>query len=888
MRIGSPCSGPSIRLFDLCENVANPNLILLTDSHCQDVSLVGGKARNLSRLALLGLPVPAGFCLTTGAYRAFLTANSLGPRVESFLVSFRESNPATCRLAREELREAFLAGRIPTDLESEIQSAYARLGTGAVAVRSSATMEDLATSSAAGGHDTLLNVRSLPSLDNAIKDCWASLWTDRAVQYRARFGINEDDVALAILVQKMVPAHISGVAFTAEPVTGNRQRIVVEACWGLGQALVSGEVTPDHYEIERSTLTIYRRRQGRQTEMLSALAGGGVQAVPVADSLRARACLDGELLRRIAEMSVRIESHFGVPQDIEWAVGNEFGNGTRTIYVLQARPITTLTGKHSSPSVPQTRWESPVPGAIWVRGGGGLAEYLPTPPSPLYTTAQLPAIVRLMDERERQMGTETPRPPFALINGHYYSRQDYRIKPKGVLLPLRYWRVARRAVRWWRHTALPAHVNGLGCLSSFCFSTATEEDLLNYLEKMFEFNATAWDTAVWASKNSQFTEPLFGQIFNRLIRPLTGGNAVAFLRGYESHTMAGERAQWQLAESALRSPEISDCLRRNSPEDALERLASLPSGRLWLSDFLPYCRTYGHGVACHDYMHPTAADVPAKALSAIRTRMELGSIDPADRQRQLASEREEVTAKTMAQLSRFPVRKALFRWVLAWAQEGAAIREDAFFYALQGWPLARRAIVALGNQLVRARLLSTPDDIFFLTWPEVRRACKRQPIEDYSARIVERRKAYEWQSHLQPPHWVPLEGPSPTRGRRLKVKIKRLLLGREQSRDGSLRGAPVSPGVVTGPARIIRSIAEFPKLQSGEILVAPTATPEWMPTFTVAAGLVTDTGGPLSHSSIVVREFGIPAIMGAQGATTSIVDGQVITIDGTQGLIHLH
>lgn len=866
--------------------MAGPNLILLTDSRCQQLSLVGGKAQSLASLAALGLPVPAGFCLTTESYRAFVAANSLGRSVEGFLSALKRSDPAKRHEAQKALGQAFLLGDIPAALAAEIRNAYVRLGPGAVAVRSSATTEDLPTSSAAGGHDTVLNVCSLSSLYNAIRRCWASLWTERAIRYRERLGLNPDDVALAVIVQKMVPARVSGVVFTAEPVTGEQQRVVVEACWGLGQALVSGELTPDHYEVDRQSSVVYCQRSGAQVEMLTSKQGGGIEVVPLSDRLAGRPCLDADLLQSIAQMALRIESRFGTPQDIEWAAASELGDGK--VYILQARPITTLKQKFPASRPPEVRWESPVPRAVWVRGGGGLVEYLPTPPSPLYATAQLPAIARLMDARERQMGTETPRPTYALINGHYYSRQDYRIRPRGILLPLRYWRVARLAVRQWRENALPAHVAGLESLSAFDISGASNEDLLNHLARLFDFNAVAWDTAVWASKNSQLTEPLFGHVFNRFIRPLTGGDAVAFLRGYESQTMAGERAQWQLVESALRSEEISGCIRRCPGEEALERLADSPSGRLWLQDLLAYCRSYGHATAHHDYLHPTAADAPAKALEAIRMRMELGASDPDKRQHRLAAQREEATAKAMGQLSRFRLRKALFRWVLAWAQEGAAIREDAFFYAFQGWPLARRAILAVGNRLVRARTLTAPEEIFFLTWEEIKQAWRSQPPGDFRAAIAERRKAYEWQSLVAPPHWVPLEGPPLTLERKLKLRIKKLLLGSPQNRSGSLRGTAVSPGVATGPARVIRSIREFARLQSGDILVAPTATPEWMPAFAVAAGLVTDTGGPLSHSSIVVREFGIPAIMGAQGATSSIVDGQVITIDGSQGVIHFH
>jgi phosphohistidine swiveling domain-containing protein len=857
------------------------------ESNCQQVELVGGKFQSLARLAQLGVAVPRAFCLTTDAYRAFVSANSLRKVVSASLAAFDRAQPAACREATSAIRKAFLAAAMPPELAARIENAYGQLGSGAVAVRSSATAEDLPTSSAAGGHDTFLNIHSRVSLEEAIRSCWASLWTERAILYRRRFEIPDEDAALAVVVQKMVAAQVSGVVFTAEPATGNHDILVVEACRGLAQALVSGEVTPDHFEMDRRNNAL-KCRPGLQTEMVTARQDGGVQKVSVPVSLRGRLCLERAQLQMLAEVSLVIERHFGAPQDIEWAIGHELGNGSEKLYILQARPITSLKRQPACATRSEFCWKSPISGAVWVRDGGGLSEYLPSPVSPLYATAQLPAICRLVDAREHQMGTMTLRPPYALINGYYYSRQDYRIKLSGLLLPLRYWHHARTKVRWWREQALPTQFAELKLLSSFDTSSAADEELVHHLEKLFAFNANAWDAAVWASKNSQFTEPLVRKIFERFIRPIIGGDIVVFLRGFESQTLAGERALWGLMRNALSCSEIASCVRENEPVVALEQLSRQPSARGWLQDFLTYCRTYGHASTGHDYLHATAADDPAKAMANIKIRLNLPASDPDERHDQLLAERLKATRTAMTGLSLYPIRRALFRWALDWAQEGAAIRENVFFYAFQGWPLARRTILALGNRLARAGRLSSPEDIFFLTWDEAKSACKHHSTEDLRATVAKQRQTHQEQTLAVPPHWVPQEGPPRILQRKLKDKVKRFLLGTFKNSAGILRGAPVSPGIVTGPARIIRSTADFGKLQAGDIMVAPTATPEWMPTFAVAAGLVTDVGGPLSHSSIIVREFGIPAVMGARKATSLITDGQMITLDGSQGLIQLY
>jgi pyruvate,water dikinase len=287
-------------------------------------------------------------------------------------------------------------------------------------------------------------------------------------------------------------------------------------------------------------------------------------------------------------------------------------------------------------------------------------------------------------------------------------------------------------------------------------------------------------------------------------------------------------------------------------------------------------------------MQPTMADDPPKTMAAIQSSMDLPAGDPGERQRRLAAERERTTSKIMALLSRKPLRRALFRWILAWAQETASIREDVFFYALQGWPIARRTICEMGRRFSEAGSLSSPEDVFFLTWEEAQQGMSHGRHEDWRAVIAERRNEFRSRTLLAPPYWVPEGGPPLTVQRRLKLKVKRIAFGRKRTQEGTLRGVAASPGIATGPARIIRSTADFGLLKAGEILVAPSATPEWVPTFAIAAALVTDSGGPLSHSSIIVREFGIPAVMGAENATILIEDGQMITVDGGQGLIHIH
>lgn len=283
-----------------------------------DLGLVGGKAANLGELLRGGFAVPDGFCVTAPVYTAVARAAGLSA-----------DEPG------ERARSALLAAPVPADVAAALEKAYAALGDEVpVAVRSSATAEDLPTASFAGQQETYLNVVGAAALLDAVRRCWASLWTDRAVEYRARNGIDPDGVALAVVVQRMVDADVAGVLFTADPVTGRRTRSVLDASPGLGEAVVSGAVNPDHVVVEGDG-RISEQRVGDKTTAVRAVAGGGVEHVRAEASTEV--CLSGAAITELVALGRRVEAHFGAPQDIEWAL-----DGSGRAWLTQSRPITTL------------------------------------------------------------------------------------------------------------------------------------------------------------------------------------------------------------------------------------------------------------------------------------------------------------------------------------------------------------------------------------------------------------------------------------------------------------------------------------------------------------------------------------------------------------------
>jgi phosphoenolpyruvate synthase len=308
-----------------------------------DVALVGGKAANLGEMTRAGLPVPPGFCVTAEAYRAFVGASGAGETISTLLAGLDPGDAIAVDAATAAIRQLLTAGPVPDEIAAEIAASYATLAGEMggeqplpVAVRSSATAEDLPDASFAGQQDTYLNVRGEDALLEHVRRCWASLWTARAVTYRAKQGYDHERVALAVVVQAIVAADVAGVLFTADPLTSDLQTTVINASYGLGEAIVSGTVTPDTWHVDKDTRAIRRREIGHKERQVVRLSDGGTDETDVPPHLSDAPSLSDEQVAELAGVGARIEAHYAQPMDVEWAY-----SGGRA-YMLQARPITTL------------------------------------------------------------------------------------------------------------------------------------------------------------------------------------------------------------------------------------------------------------------------------------------------------------------------------------------------------------------------------------------------------------------------------------------------------------------------------------------------------------------------------------------------------------------
>lgn len=768
--------------------------------------LVGGKGANLGRLVRGRFPIPDGFTVTTAAYDQIAPA-----RVPELLAKAPDGSA---------VRELIESAEIPSGLAAAIRGAYRDLGGGPVAVRSSATAEDLPEAASAGQQDTYLSVVGDKAVLDAVRRGWASLWTERAISYRGRQGVT--DPKIAVVVQRMVDAEFAGVMFTASPVTGARDEVMIDAGAGLGEAVVSGAITPDHYVLRKHRLK--RARPGRQDVVIRPLPGGGTEEVVGAPDRT----LPLVALKKLSKLGKAIERLFGAPQDIEWA----WADGRA--FIVQARPITAL------PEPPPKGQQNQ---AVT------LAELLPVRPYPLDSTTWTGAVF----DAVRQMQ-----------------------EPYGKLPPLDEWRREEDGVVVWWDRPMPKptarSVLAIGILLQLMVrynprnlrSDPLLSELVERTRALEEQNLTRLDwpelhagmrealglpLSVWQLRERYLprTFPAVGYIFvllalfgkkDRLSELYACTDSITI----EINRAIEDLAAWVRADNRLR--ELFTSHRPADLQDAID-------GHPFATAFRDFLDQYGNRETVSVVLAtpPTWRAAPEVVLSMIKS---FAADPPPARHAPAAALREQILQH------RF-LRPVTDRALDMMALHGR-IMEDTHFYMTLPMPYVRRVMLEFGRRLTEQDLIDHPEDVFHLRLEEVQPTPERREI-------VERRKAKR----------ASLEGtPFVTPDRPPEVEVPDNAL---------LAGMPGSPGNAQGPARIIHGPHEFGRLQTGDVLVAHATHPAWTPLFQRAAAVVVDTGGPAAHAAIVAREYGIPAIMGTGDGTTQLTNGQPSRVDGNRGFV---
>ena len=877
-----------------------------------DLETVGGKGLSLAGMTAAGFNVPPGFCLTTDAYRQYVAAGGLQAKIIELARPELVDGAVSFETASRAIQSLFTA-TLPDAISEAVLAAFAKLDVSqGVAVRSSATAEDLPDLSFAGQQDTYLNVRGEDQLLTAVRNCWASLWTERAIGYRHEAGVAQDAVAMAVVVQQMVPSDVSGILFTANPATGERSEMIINASFGLGEAVVGGEITPDTYIVDRARLTVKDTIIGGKEHMIVA-GKQGTDTLAVSEKERAESSLTEDQIKELAALAARVEKHYdGLPQDIEWAFSGQ------TLSLLQSRPITNLP-----PAPINVAWELPEDAPPWspVIAQRKLSEHIPGPVSPLFEDVYIHGAIHDVNLAMHEgfgMDSQGYRGHFT-VNGYVYMgggrppiKERYR---RGKEIPPRRRNPPNfeQTEAIWRDERVPEYLAVVDKWRQADLAAMHCDQLIAGIREIAHADATYWfDGFLAVMLIVRGTD----SSFHGFLEQYGGGKFTSgqFLTGMQSVAMEAEEQMWGVVQKIRGDSLVSDLVLTTPAPRLLSVLRQSENANDIVKGIDAYLDKYGHEVQTLDFAEPTAGEDPTNVMLNLQALVQALDYDPAARRVELARKREEALKhadahfvgeakkthmRSRTDAEREPVKFQLnpeFHHMLDEAKRYYYLREAGLYYLAAGWPVLRSLALELGRRLTDIGTLGDANQVFYLRASELQDAIsareegKAMPeLQESAAEQVELQAA---RARLRNPPQIPIpevdEHQEESRGMGGMRMKGNWLLGSVQivnPEGDTLEGYACSPGQVTAPASVILSPADFGNMKPGAILVCPMTTPAWTHLFSQAVGLVTNVGGILSHGSIVAREYNIPAVLGTGDITDRIQSGQMISVDGTAGVV---
>ncbi|MGA8942836.1 MAG: phosphoenolpyruvate synthase [Thermoactinomyces sp.] len=851
------------------------------------ISYVGGKGANLGELCKAGFPVPDGFCITTRAYRDFIASN---PEMESFFSELDQLDANDLNQLRDlgkRIRSHLQLLDIPVPLKNSIIQAWKSAGTQYFyAIRSSATAEDLPTASFAGQQDTYLNIRGQDELLHHVQKCWASLFTDRAIAYRAKNGFDHRQVYLSVVVQRMVNPEVSGIMFTADPVTGNRKVVSIDASFGLGEAIVSGMVSADLYKVKAGQI-MEKNVPEKKIAIYSLPEGGTVKKELPSDKQVRQALTDSQILQ-LSELGKRIEKHYGSPQDIEFCV--ESGK----FYIVQSRPITSL---YPVPDIP--------PEPLQVMFSFGHVQMMTDAMKPLGIsilrniipkTVLLEAGGRLFVNPTEFLRTKLGRRlfPVALKNAfdeklanaisEVVERPEFRSVParRGLIKSKRQY-IVPIAKDLWKNLYKRDPKLAKEKVEDFMQKKLAEikrsvEDASGYkrLEVIqYQLNNLAKDVL-----SGLFPYVICFPVSFILLKKELGDSKELYelnksLPGNITSQMGLEIGD--LADLLRELPEVEAYLKEARDETFSEGLAEIDGGERFKHAFEKFMAKYGHRCPGEiDMTRPRWREAPTQLVPAILGHMR--SVKQGEHRQKFAEGEQaarEAAQRIMEQAGNRKSKARRIQRLIEVYRYMGGLREHPKYLLTLIWYEFKKNIMAEAKEMVTKGILQQAEDAFFLTLDELIQLSKGEFSQDVTTLIIERKEKFAWHQTLRPPKVMTSEG-----------EIVTGLSKKGELPNGVLVGTPASAGVAEGRARVVFRPEEA-ELHEGEILVAPHTDPGWTPLFQSAKALVTEVGGLMTHGSVVAREYGIPAVVGVDDATKSIKDGQRIRVDGSQGIIEI-
>lgn len=863
---------------------------------------VGGKGANLGEMTKAGFPVPQGFCVTTYAYRTFIQQSS---RINELFDQLECINPddleQTHKLGQS-IREHLQSMYMPDDIKAEILKAFQATGKHkAYAVRSSATAEDLPSASFAGQQDTYLNIRGSEQLLKAIKSCWASLFTDRAITYRAKNNFDHRLVFLSVVVQEMVFPEVAGIMFTADPITGRRKTVSIDASFGLGEALVSGLVTADLYQVRSRNIT--KKKISKKKIAIYSMPEGGTVTKDVPPEKQELQALEDDRIIELAELGQKIENHYGSEQDIEW------GYAEGKFYILQSRPITSLypvphvsDGKFhvfASFGHIQVMTDAMKPLSIslisnltnflkkdtassdncfiYSAGGRIFADF--TGPLLLKPARRmLLKVFKSMDELLVSALTESVKSEeFLKLSLPKKSIFGKLQKIASIIIPI----LIKVQINLHFKNTNKARENADLLIKKiakeneeYIFKAAGADRIQHIRQKMGKMPkvllnvASYWIAGVLAS----------GTLAKKLKKQV-GEKESAYLLSQLNKSLPGNVTTelglelGDLADTARKYPEVIDYLEKANTISFYEELLKVHGGLEFKEELESFLKKYG--MRCTGEIDITKArwnEDPTQIIPSIISNIRTTSPNEhREKFNQGKIEAEQAEKEILSKFSYFESKK-ISRLVKLY-RNLMGMREHHKFVLVILMDIYKRAIMEEARTFTGKGMLQHEKDVFYLTLDEVIDLEESGFLDGLQEVIEERKKQYELNKNLTVPRVITSEGEIIT-GKGLGIKTQ----------EGAFTGTPVSAGVVEGVARVVLKL-EDAKLNPGEILVTSYTDPGWTPLFTSAVGLIIEVGGMMSHGSVIAREYGIPAVVGISEATKIIKTGQKIRVDGNAGYV---
>ncbi|HZZ47839.1 MAG TPA: PEP/pyruvate-binding domain-containing protein [Pseudonocardia sp.] len=881
--------------------------------------IVGGKGSNLGRLTGAGFPVPPGFTVTTEAYRGFLAGEGIGSRVRELAEQLDPTDAGGMEAQTSRIRQVITEQDLPAALVEQIAQAYRALEPDCfVAVRSSGTAEDLAAASFAGLHDTYLDIQGIDEVVDAIKRCWASLWTARAASYRSNKGFGPD-VAMAVVVQKMVPSEVSGVMFTANPLTEATDEIVINASWGLGEGIVSGITTPDEYTLHAGSLRVLRSHVGaKEREVVrNPETGRGTVAREVDAARSAQRTLTDDQAAELGALGRRVQEYYGgFPQDTEWGLADG------QFYLLQSRAV---TGVNFSWDEDADEWQW-LPEAeadtVWTRA---LADEIWTGAiTPLFYSVRGPGWTWGHEYGNKLWGLDD-QIQARMWKYHkgvgYYNANYEKRRLEQMTLPM--WRPlaltklpeawhdeakttkltiagylkmqARCALldrkhgvtTWWANVEnwIQNRSVEAGGESEEQMRRFSDGELRQHVEKFVNFEGV-YITDVWTGFFVHAELALFS-VTQMIMSWYDGDNPGAITDVITGTPNPGATAKenrdlWLLAQKVRKSPELLALFEANEGQAFFDRAADTEAGRAWLAEYHEFVTKHGHrGHADRDIYFTRRAEDPAVDYRGLRGVISAGdSPDPHDQEVAVEARRKaavEDVVENMRRKSFGRLRADLFLTALDYSMRFLALRDEHRYFVDRSTFTMKRGYQEISRRLLERGQLKNADDFYFLTKEELYRLLSGVGNPELVRAKIEGRKRNFFAV-------LKRDTERPMYLRHGSSADAELVPSSDEQLGGVLRGVPTSRGIVEGTARVVKELEEIGVVKAGEILITNSTDPGWTPVFLVISGIVLETGGLLAHGSLLAREYGFPAVQ-LPRAMKLIPDGARIRVDGDNGVV---